>query len=41
LSGSVAATLQENAIIAGCDTIEHGFGLNQKQVNMMAAKGLY
>jgi imidazolonepropionase-like amidohydrolase len=32
---------QKNAIIAGCDTIEHGFGLNQEQVNMMAAKGLY
>ena len=30
-----------NAIIAGCDTIEHGFGLNQELVNMMAAKGLY
>ena len=32
---------QKNAIIAGCDTIEHGFGLDQEQVNMMAAKGLY
>lgn len=32
---------QKNAIIAGCDTIEHGFGLNQEQVNMMAAKKLY
>ena len=32
---------QKNAIVAGCDTIEHGFGLNQEQVNMMAAKGLY
>jgi imidazolonepropionase-like amidohydrolase len=31
---------QRNAIIAGCDTIEHGFGLDQEQVNMMAAKGL-
>jgi len=30
-----------NAIIAGCDTIEHGFGLDQEQVNMMIAKGLY
>ena len=30
-----------NAIIAGCDTIEHGFGLDQEQVNMMVAKGLY
>jgi imidazolonepropionase-like amidohydrolase len=32
---------QKNAILAGCDTIEHGFGLDQEQVNMMAAKGLY
>jgi imidazolonepropionase-like amidohydrolase len=32
---------QKNAIIAGCDTIEHGFGLKQDQVDMMVAKGLY
>jgi imidazolonepropionase-like amidohydrolase len=32
---------QKNAIVAGCDTIEHGFGLNQEQVNMMVAKKLY
>jgi len=32
---------QKNAIVAGCDTIEHGFGLNQEQVDMMAAKKLY
>jgi imidazolonepropionase-like amidohydrolase len=32
---------QKNAIVAGCDTIEHGFGLNQEQIEMMAAKGLY
>ena len=32
---------QRNAIIAGCDTIEHGFGLDQEQINMMVAKGLY
>ena len=32
---------QKNAIVAGCDTIEHGFGLNQEQIGMMAAKGLY
>jgi len=32
---------QRNAIVAGCDTIEHGFGLDQEQINMMAAKGLY
>lgn len=32
---------QRNAILAGCDTIEHGFGLDQEQLSMMAAKGLY
>jgi imidazolonepropionase-like amidohydrolase len=32
---------QRNAIVAGCDTIEHGFGLDQEQINMMAQKGLY
>src|SRR5438477_3668002 len=32
---------QKNAIIAGCDTIEHGFGLNQEQIDTMVAKGLY
>jgi imidazolonepropionase-like amidohydrolase len=32
---------QKNAIVAGCDTIEHGFGLNREQINMMVAKGLY
>ena len=32
---------QKNAIVAGCDTIEHGFGLNQEQIDMMAAKHLY
>jgi imidazolonepropionase-like amidohydrolase len=32
---------QNNAIIAGCDTIEHGFGLHREQIDMMAAKGLY
>jgi imidazolonepropionase-like amidohydrolase len=31
----------KNAIVAGCDTIEHGFGLNQEMVNMMVAKRLY
>jgi imidazolonepropionase-like amidohydrolase len=31
----------KNAIVAGCDTIEHGFGLNQELVQMMVAKGLY
>ncbi len=32
---------QRNAIIAGCDTIEHAFGLDQEQANMMAQKGLF
>jgi imidazolonepropionase-like amidohydrolase len=32
---------QKNAVIAGCDTIEHAFGLDQEQANMMVAKGLY
>jgi imidazolonepropionase-like amidohydrolase len=32
---------QKNAIVAGCDTIEHAFGLNQEQANMMAQKGLF
>lgn len=32
---------QKNAIMAGCDTIEHGFGLNREQIDMMVAKGLY
>jgi imidazolonepropionase-like amidohydrolase len=32
---------QKNAIIAGCDTIEHAFGLDQEQANMIVAKGLY
>jgi imidazolonepropionase-like amidohydrolase len=32
---------QRNAIIAGCDTIEHAFGLNQEQANMMVEKRLF
>src|SRR5262245_4143531 len=32
---------QRNAITAGCDTIEHAFGLDQEQARMMVAKGLY
>ena len=32
---------QRNAIVAGCDTIEHAYGLDQEQANMMVAKGLY
>ncbi|MEQ1948155.1 MAG: amidohydrolase family protein [Bryobacteraceae bacterium] len=31
----------QNAITAGCDVIEHGFGLTQEQVNTMAQKGLF
>lgn len=29
---------ERNAIIAGCDSIEHAFDLDQEQVNMMVAK---
>jgi imidazolonepropionase-like amidohydrolase len=32
---------QKNAIVAGCDTIEHAFGLDQEQADMIVAKGLY
>jgi len=32
---------QKNSIIAGCDTIEHAYGLDQEQADMMVAKGLY
>jgi imidazolonepropionase-like amidohydrolase len=32
---------QKNAIVAGCDTIEHAFGLKQDQADMLVAKGLY
>jgi len=32
---------QKNAIVAGCDTIEHAYGLDQAQANMMVQKGLY
>jgi imidazolonepropionase-like amidohydrolase len=32
---------QKNSILAGCDTIEHAFGLDQEQANMMVAKKLY
>ena len=32
---------QKNAIVAGCDTVEHAFGLDQQQIDMMVAKGLY
>jgi imidazolonepropionase-like amidohydrolase len=32
---------QKNAIVAGCDTIEHGFALTQEQVKLMVDKKLY
>jgi imidazolonepropionase-like amidohydrolase len=32
---------EKNSIIAGCDTIEHAFDLNQEQADMMVHKGLY
>ncbi len=32
---------QKNAIIAGCDTIEHAFDLDQQQADKMVKKGLY
>jgi imidazolonepropionase-like amidohydrolase len=31
---------QKNAILAGCDSIEHAFGLDQEQANLMVAKKL-
>jgi imidazolonepropionase-like amidohydrolase len=31
---------EKNAILAGCDTIEHAFGLDREQADMMVAKGL-
>jgi imidazolonepropionase-like amidohydrolase len=32
---------QKNAIVAGCDTIEHAFGLDRAQASLMVQKGLY
>src|SRR5262249_18741987 len=32
---------QHNAIVAGCDTIEHAWGLTREQAGMMVAKRLY
>jgi imidazolonepropionase-like amidohydrolase len=32
---------QHNAIVAGCDSIEHAFGLTPEDAQLMAAKGLY
>ena len=29
------------AIVAGCDTIEHGQGLTREEIDMMVKKGLY
>jgi len=31
----------QNAIVAGCDTVEHAYGLTQAQADMMAAKTLF
>lgn len=31
---------QKNSIVAGCDTIEHAFDLNQEQADLIVAKGL-
>ena len=31
----------KNAIEAGCDTVEHAFGLDQEQAKLMVQKGLY
>lgn len=32
---------QKNAIIAGCDSIEHAYGLDQEQANLMVQKRLF
>jgi imidazolonepropionase-like amidohydrolase len=32
---------EKNAIIAGCDTIEHAFDLDQQQADLMVKRGLY
>ena len=32
---------KRNAIVAGCDTIEHAYDLNQEEANMMVAKKLF
>jgi imidazolonepropionase-like amidohydrolase len=32
---------QRNAIVSGCDTIEHAWGLTQEQADMMVARRLY
>jgi imidazolonepropionase-like amidohydrolase len=32
---------QKNSILAGCDTIEHAFGLSQNEANLIVSKHLY
>jgi imidazolonepropionase-like amidohydrolase len=32
---------QKNAILAGCDTIEHAFGLSQEEANLIVSRHLY
>jgi len=32
---------KHNAILAGCDTIEHAYDLNQEEANMIVQKGLF
>jgi imidazolonepropionase-like amidohydrolase len=32
---------EHNSIVAGCDTIEHAFALDQQEADMIVAKGLY
>ena len=32
---------KHNAILAGCDTIEHAYDLNQEEANMIVKKGLF
>src|SRR5437868_2987702 len=32
---------KHNAIVAGCDTIEHAYDLNQEEANMIVQKGLF
>ena len=32
---------KHNAILAGCDTIEHAYDLNQEEANLIVQKGLY
>src|SRR5262249_45301501 len=32
---------KHNAIVAGCDTIEHAYDLDQEEANMIVQKGLY